>query len=345
MAPRVAAPSVPARAAAPARAVRARPDAEAPRRAGAGDALLRRALAATTSGVTIADMRRPDQPLIYVNGAFEELSGLSAEDVLGRNCRFLQGPDTDPAAINRIRDAIDRGVEIREIVLNHRGPDRVPWWNEIHLAPVVDAAGTLIQYIGVQHDVTARVEAERALQKERDRTRSHLARIEELAYSDPLTGLPNRRRLEELVEHAIWDARTGSDTIALLFVDLDGFTAVNDRFGHAVGDELLQSVATTLRGRLRRRDLLARLGGDEFLVALVGLDPATAAVEARRVADDLVAALGAPVSLGSTQVTVGASVGLGVYPVDGEEFGSLLHAADIGMYAAKATGRTAATLS
>ncbi|SDF84462.1 PAS domain S-box-containing protein/diguanylate cyclase (GGDEF) domain-containing protein [Blastococcus aurantiacus] len=304
-----------------------------------GDALLRSALAATTSGVTIADMRLPDQPLIYVNDAFESLAGLSRDDVLGRNCRFLQSPDTDPAAVARIRAAIDRGEECRETVLNLRGPDRQPWWNEIHLAPVFDADGGLVQYIGVQHDVTARVVAERALLQERDRNRAFLDRIEELAYTDPLTGLPNRRRLEERVETALWDARSGPDTLALLFVDLDGFKAVNDELGHAAGDELLQAVARTLRTRLRRGDLLARLGGDEFLVALTGLAPESAAAEARRVADELSATVAAPMPAAGREVTVGASVGVAVYPADGEEFGALLHSADMDMYARKTTAR------
>ena len=88
------------------------------------DLVLRRALAATTSGVTISDMRQPDQPLIFVNDAFEQLAGVSREDALGRNCRFLQGPDTDPAAVARIRAAVERGEECRETVLNHRGPER-----------------------------------------------------------------------------------------------------------------------------------------------------------------------------------------------------------------------------
>ncbi|MGY1754552.1 diguanylate cyclase domain-containing protein [Blastococcus sp. SYSU D01042] len=304
-----------------------------------GDALLRSALAATTSGVTIADMRLPDQPLIYVNDAFEALTGLSRDEVIGRNCRFLQSPDTDPAAVARIRAAIDRGEECRETVLNVRGPDREPWWNEIHLAPVRDADGTVVQYIGVQHDVTARVAAERALLQERDRNRAFLSRIEELAYTDPLTGLPNRRRLEEQVETALWNARSGSDTVALLFVDLDGFKAVNDDFGHAAGDELLQVIARTLRSRLRRGDLLSRLGGDEFLVALTGLAPGTAALEARRVADELSAAVGVPAAVAGREVTVGASVGVAVYPADGEEFGALLHSADMDMYARKTATR------
>ncbi len=304
-----------------------------------GDALLRSALAATTSGVAITDMRLPDQPLIYVNDAFEELAGLPRDEVLGRNCRFLQSADTDPAAVARIRAAIDRGEECRETILNFRGPEREPWWNEIHLAPVLDADGTVVQYIGVQHDVTARVTAERALLQERDRNQAFLNRIEELAYTDPLTGLPNRRRLEEQVETALWNARSGSDTVALLFVDLNGFKAVNDDLGHAAGDELLQEIARTLRGRLRRGDLLARLGGDEFLVALPGLAPGTAAAEARRVADELSAVVDVPTTVAGREVTVGASVGVAVYPADGEEFGALLHSADMDMYARKTATR------
>ena len=310
--------------------------------AGAGEhggALLQRALSATSSGVTIVDVRLPDQPLVYANDAFVQLAGFPREEVLGRNCRFLQGPDTETAAVTRLRNAVDRGEEVQVTLLNHRGPDRTPWWNEIHLAPVMDADGTVIQYIGVQHDVTARVEAERALLQERDRNRSYLARIEELAFTDPLTGLPNRRGLAEQVDAAIRTACSGGDALALLFVDLDGFKTVNDRYGHAAGDELLRAVAERLRSRLRRRDLLARLGGDEFLVALPDLDRPTAAAEATRVAAELVDILRRPLPVaGRDLVVVGASVGLALYPEDGEDFPALLHAADLRMYDRKAAG-------
>jgi diguanylate cyclase (GGDEF)-like protein/PAS domain S-box-containing protein len=321
----------------------AEPDATAPapRRPGADDGgsthevVLRRALAATTSGVAIADMTAPDQPLVYVNAAFEQLAGLPAGQALGRNCRFLQGPDTDPGVVARMRAAISEGAEFRATLLNHRGPQREPWWNEIHLAPVHDAAGVVVQYIGVQTDVTARVTAERELLLERDRTRRHLARIEELAYTDPLTSLPNRRRFEERMESALWQARLDGSAVALLFLDLDGFKAVNDALGHAAGDELLQVVADRLRGRLRRGDLLARLGGDEFLAGLLGLDPATAAEEAGAVAEQLCAALTEPVVVGTTSVQVRVSVGVSVHPDDGAEFGPLLQRADARMYARK----------
>jgi diguanylate cyclase (GGDEF)-like protein/PAS domain S-box-containing protein len=302
----------------------------------AGEALLHRALAATTSGVTIADVRRPDGPLVYVNAAFEALSGVRADQVLGRNCRFLQGPDTDPAAVARIRAALDAGREHTETLLNHRGPDRTPWWNEVLLSPVTDADGTVVQYIGVQNDVTARVEAERELRRERDRATGYLARIEALAYSDPLTGLQNRRRLQEQVEVALWDARAGGTAVALLFLDLDGFKAVNDRLGHAAGDELLVRTARRLQGRLRRSDLVARLGGDEFLVALAGLDPETAEDEAARVSAGLTELVGRPVRLASgEEVRVGVSIGTSVAPADGDDFPALLHRADVRMYQRK----------
>ncbi|SDF98798.1 diguanylate cyclase domain-containing protein [Klenkia brasiliensis] len=301
----------------------------------AGEGLLHRALAATTSGVVIVDMDLPDQPLVYVNRAFEELSGYPREEVLGRNCRFLQTADTDLAAVSRIREALDAGRECRETLLNHRGPDRTPWWNELHLAPVTDAAGRVVQYIGVQNDVTARVEAQQRLAREQERTRQYLARIEQLAWTDPLTGLPNRRRLQEQVELALWEADAAGTAVGLLFVDLDGFKAVNDRLGHAAGDELLVEISTRLRSSVRRTDLLARLGGDEFLVALPGLAIDTAAAEAARVAATLATALGEPVDLRGEPVRVGASIGCAVSPDDGAGFEALLHTADQRMYLVK----------
>ncbi|MCO7218368.1 diguanylate cyclase domain-containing protein [Klenkia sp. PcliD-1-E] len=299
------------------------------------EGLLHRALAATTSGVVIVDLLAPDQPLVYVNRAFEELSGAPREEVLGRNCRFLQTGDTDLAAVARIREAIKDGRECRETLLNHRGPQRTPWWNELHLAPVTDASGRVVQYIGVQNDVTARVEAERSLAREQDRTRQYLARIEQLAYTDPLTNLPNRRRLQEQVELALWEAAAGGTAVGLLFVDLDGFKAVNDRLGHAAGDELLVTISQRLRAGLRRTDLLARLGGDEFLVALPGLDPHAAAAEADRVASHLAELVGAPVPLRGVDVQVGASIGWATSQDDGADFAGLLHCADQRMYQVK----------
>ena len=306
---------------------------------GTDEALLQRALAATSSGVTIADMTRPDQPLVFVNAAFEQLSGYPSAELLGRNCRFLQGSDTDPAAVSRLRTAIAEGRECRETLLNLRGTDGSPWWNEVFLAPVHDGQGRLVQYIGVQHDVTARIEAERALVRERDRAQGYLARIEQLAYTDPLTGLANRRRLEERVEAALLDAQLAGGALALVYLDLDGFKAINDRHGHTAGDEVLVRTAQRLRTRLRRSDVLARLGGDEFLVAVPGLDPATAADDTARLAATLAAVVAQPLTVAGHDLHVRASLGCSAYPADGATFGELLHVADQRMYAAKHADR------
>lgn len=307
------------------------------RAAGTGvESLLQRALAASTSGITIADMRQPDQPLVYVNRAFEQLSGYRSEELLGRNCRFLQGTDTDRHAIARLRTAIAQRREVRETLLNYRGPDRVEWWNEIYMAPVLDQDGRLVQYIGVQNDVTAQVSAERALVQERDRAQNYLARIEELAFTDSLTGLIDRRRFTERVEVELWEAAAGDTSLALLFMDLDGFKAVNDRLGHAAGDHLLIQVAQRLKSRLRRKDLVARLGGDEFLVSLIGLSRQDARVEADRVAADLHEAIAAPYDIDGDKVRITVSIGVSTFPEEGvDDFRDLLHLADTRMCSLK----------
>ncbi len=302
-----------------------------------GEGLLRRALAASTSGVVITDMTLPDQPMVFTNAAFDRLAGFDGTALLGRNCRMLQGVDTDAAALARVRAALLAGQECHELLLNYRGPERTPWWNELHLSPVRDATGRVVQYIGVQNDVSTRVWAERELVQEQDRGRSLEARIDLLSATDPLTGLLNRRQFEDRLEAALLQARMNDRAVALLLLDLDGFRSVNDAHGHVAGDALLRVVAHRLQGRLRSSDLLARLGGDEFLVALPGLEPATAGREARRVAEQLEAAVRPPVRLPGTaaDVSVSTTTGISLGPSDAEEPGRLLHLAFVHLHERK----------
>ena len=196
------------------------------------------------------------------------------------------------------------------------------------------------QYIGVQNDVTARVEAERALSASATGPRATWRGSSSSPTPTRSPGLANRRRIEERLEVALWDARAEGTAVALLFLDLDGFKAVNDRLGHAAGRRpARRAPAAGSRARLRRADLLARLGGDEFLVALPHLDPETAREEATLVAAKLDRGRRAPVLLGGEQVQVGVSIGVSVFPDDGDAFGALLHAADVRMYAAQAPDR------
>ncbi len=145
----------------------------------------------------------------------------------------------------------------------------------------------------------------------------------------------NRRRMAERVENALWDARVDGGGLALLFLDLDRFKHVNDRLGHAAGDEVLAEIAGRLRSCLRRTDLLARLGGDEFVVALLGLDAGTAAAEAESVAASLVSAVSGPLLVRGEEISVGVSIGVAVHPSHGCDFDDLLHTADVAMYRSK----------
>jgi len=126
---------------------------------------LSRAIAASSSGITIADATRPGFPLTYANAAFEQLTGYDAASVVGRNCRFLQGRDTDPAAVAEIAAALREARECRVVLLNYRR-DGSPFYNELRLAPVLDGEGRAVQIVGVQHDVTETVLAQRRMSRE-----------------------------------------------------------------------------------------------------------------------------------------------------------------------------------
>ncbi|SDY57047.1 diguanylate cyclase (GGDEF) domain-containing protein [Micromonospora pattaloongensis] len=171
------------------------------------------------------------------------------------------------------------------------------------------------------------------------------AEQEQLARLDPLTGLPNRKALlaevaEQVPGHAERTARGGPDgRFALLLLDLDRFKHVNDALGHAVGDRLLVEVGNRLSAAVRARDVVARLGGDEFAILATRLADTD---DARRLADEIVAALAEPVPIDGLPLDVGASIGIAVYPEHGEDFATLMRHADVAMYDAKHRGDASA---
>src|SRR3954452_4181266 len=133
-------------------------------------ALLERALEGLGAGLVIADATHPDLPIVYANIAWEELTGYDREEVVGRNSRFLQGPDSDPAAVAELRDAVQEQRHARVTILNYR-KDGSPFWNEVALSPLFDADGRLLQYIELQNDVSAREVAVQGLRDAEERYR------------------------------------------------------------------------------------------------------------------------------------------------------------------------------
>ena len=176
-------------------------------------------------------------------------------------------------------------------------------------------------------------------QGERDGLRTALASMQqqeehfrELAYHDQLTGLPNQRLFDDRLGQAIAHSAREKSLLAVLYLDLDGFKAVNDSLGHGLGDRVLVELADRIRGSVRAEDTVARLGGDEFAVLLPHV---TAAADAGRVVEKLLDALRAPFLIDGSEVAIRASVGVGLFPDDGDSAGALLRSADAAMYRAK----------
>jgi len=158
------------------------------------------------------------------------------------------------------------------------------------------------------------------------------------ATHDPLTGLPNRALLGQRAEHAIAVSRRSGRLLALLFIDLDRFKAVNDSLGHAAGDDLLREVATRLSRCLREVDMIARHGGDEFVVLLEDIDTQE---EVEQVTARMREVLAEPLAIEEEEVNVTSSIGVALYPRDGDTASTLLRKADVAMYRAKDLGRNA----
>jgi diguanylate cyclase (GGDEF)-like protein/PAS domain S-box-containing protein len=286
--------------------------------------VLERAVEATRTGVLITDPNRPDNPIVYANPAFERITGYSAEEVIGRNCRFLQRDDRDQPALEEVRTAIREGRDCRVAVRNYR-KDGALFWQELSISPVRDDRGRITHFVGIQEDVTERKLAEE--------------RLAHLALHDPLTGLPNRVLFTDHLKDAYARAQLGGDTkIAIFFVDLDDFKGINEALGHQLGDRVLSSVAERLEGCLREEDTAARLGGDEFIVLLDGIGKVEDAAET---AERILKALREPFVLGETERSLTASIGIALSDPASEDVGpqDLLRLAELAMYRSKRNGK------
>ncbi|PJI98831.1 PAS domain S-box-containing protein/diguanylate cyclase (GGDEF)-like protein [Acidovorax sp. 69] len=279
------------------------------------------AVASSSDGIVICDALQADMPMVYVNPAFERMTGYAASEVLGKSCRFLQSEDRDQPAVAQIRQAVAANKEVAVTLRNYRH-DGSLFWNSLRIAPVRDARGLVTHYVGIQTDVTGRIQNEEELA----RRASH----------DWLTGLPNRTLLEDRISLAIERAKRENAAFTIAFIDLDNFKVFNDSIGHAAGDTLLVEVGRRLTQSVRAQDTVSRLGGDEIVVVFEGLGEPSLLREALI---RLQNRLEEPVHLHGKDYVVAASIGIANFPKDGDSAQSLLQHADIAMYKAKADGR------
>ncbi len=267
--------------------------------------MLWRVLDAADVGLLITDAERR---IVYVNATFTRETGYLPEEVLGRTCSFLQGPETDPADVAAMREALDRGEAVRRVVLNYRKDGRTMWYR-LRIQPLwVD--GALRHFVGVQEDFSDAHAAQ--------------VRLERLAYLDSLTGLGNRRAFDARLADLV--GRGEPFTLALL--DLNDFKRVNDVHGHPAGDALLITAGRRLEEVTPHTGGAFRLGGDEFAVLLPGDGEGAPQGEA---------VLAALETLEGG--TLRAGLGTAHFPGEAADVPALLRLADRRLYAHKAASK------
>jgi diguanylate cyclase (GGDEF)-like protein/PAS domain S-box-containing protein len=270
-------------------------------------------------GIVITD---PDGSIIDVNDTFCEITGYSRSEVRGRNPRMLSSGRQDSEFYAALwKGLLEKGHWSGEI-WNRRKNGEV-YVEMLTISAVRDDGGRTRHYVAIFSDITFLKEHERQL--------------EHIAHHDALTGLPNRVLLVDRLHQAMAQAQRRATTLAVVYLDLDGFKAINDRHGHHVGDQLLITVANRARQTLREGDTLARLGGDEFAAVLLDLNEMgdSVALIAR-----MLAAASQPVRTGDLAIQISASAGVAFYPqLDEVDADQLLRQADQAMYQAKLAGK------
>jgi diguanylate cyclase (GGDEF)-like protein/PAS domain S-box-containing protein len=262
-----------------------------------------------------------DAIIEYVNPHFSAESGYTAAEAIGRNPHILHSGLTPAATFRAMWDQLVRGEPWKGELINRRKSGEL-YWEEAHISPVKDAAGKITHYVAVKLDITERKQA--------------YERIAYMAHHDVLTGLPNRALFFEHVAQALELAKRNQTRLALLFIDLDQFKPINDTWGHAVGDLVLQEAAKRMTGRIRAADTVGRIGGDEFVVLLTAVQDETAAVT---VAAGIGEALRQPFLVADRCLSISASIGIALYPDHGRDAIELARHADDAMYQAKQDGR------
>jgi len=264
----------------------------------------------------------PDGRIIDVNAAFSRMTGFSREEALGQNPRILKsGRQSDEFYATMWKTLVENGQWSGEV------------WNRRKNGEVFAE----MQTISAVHDEHGNIQRYVALFSDISRLKEHESQLEHIAHYDALTSLPNRVLLADRLHQAMAQAQRRKQRLAVAYLDLDGFKAVNDHHGHDAGDQLLMTVSTRMRQTLREGDTLARLGGDEFVAVLVDLD---AVADSVTLLSRLLAAAAQPVHVDDLVLQVSASVGVTFYPQTEEvDADQLLRQADQSMYQAKLSGK------
>jgi diguanylate cyclase (GGDEF)-like protein/PAS domain S-box-containing protein len=281
-----------------------------------------RAVEASVNPVVIVSAIDPNMPLVYVNRAFEQVTGYSRAEVIGGNCRFLQGEDREQPELDKIRRAIAEQRDGHAVLRNYR-KDGSLFWNKLYVTPVRDPLSNRVtHFVGVQYDITE--------------IKGYQEELEHQANHDALTGLANRNLLKDRLKQALALAHRYKRPFSLTFIDLDNFKLINDSLGHDIGDRLLKLAAGRLAACVQEGDTVARLGGDEFVLLVAEQEQEEGVYRAMQ---RVMAAMSQPFVIDEREFKITCSAGIASFPRDGEEADTLLRNAETAMYRAKDLGR------
>ena len=282
--------------------------------------LLGQVFAQAPVGIVVTDR---ENHIVTVNGTFSALTGYGAAEVLGHNPSLLGSGRTTAEDYSGLWEAIhQKGYWEGELWDKKKDGTCYPQW--LRVSVLKDEQGNISHHVGHFSDITERKAAE--------------VQIHHLAHHDALTGLLNRLSLRLCLDQALSLARRTGEQLAVMFIDLDRFKAINDSQGHDIGDRVLVEVGKRLRGCVRDSDLVARLGGDEFVVVILGMTEGVAEHAATK-ANRMVRRLSKAYTFESRVLKTTPSIGISLFPTDGGEADTLMKNADTAMYHAKARGR------
>lgn len=283
-----------------------------------GMGLLAKVVESSEEAILITDA---DMNIVFVNSAFVHITGYSEKEVLGENPRILKSGLQDDKFYRNMWERIKSYGSWKGEIYNRKKHGEIfPEWQSISI--VKNRKGEVTNYVSICIDITQRKVAE-----------EHIKRM---ANHDGLTGLANRNLLNDRMSQALLSAHRQQTKLAVMYLDLDNFKDINDGYGHAVGDALLKSAAERLLGCVREGDTVARQGGDEFILLMPDIDGYGGAA---KIAEKLQSSVCAPFFFDVQELFVSASIGIALYPEDGENIEALFKHADAAMYSAKQDGR------
>ena len=269
-------------------------------------------------GIVITDAANR---VIDVNKKFTDITGYSREEVVGQAPRFFQADRHPPEFYSAMWQIIkSSGQWAGEILSRRKNGEK--YVVGITISAVKDAVGKVSHYVALFSDITLQ--------------RDHQCQLEEMAHFDALTKLPNRALFADRLNQAMLQCQRHQNSLAVIFMDLDGFKDINDTYGHAVGDELLIIISGRMSDTLREVDTLARIGGDEFVAVLNDLINAE---DYKMALERLLRAASDPISVGDAILKVSVSIGVAIYPQDDADADILIRHADQAMYIAKKAGK------